>query len=290
MEEHESLEAVRKACGLIGLDSSGAEPIRLAENAMWRLPSRVVVRVGRSGDVNTSRREVLVASWLKANQVSAVVPLQFDQPIQVDGRPVSFWEELPPHQDGGILEVAQMLKQLHVLPPPVFLKKIEPLRDIPERIRGASSLTEADQEWLLQFHQSLQVAWNGIPEGLPDCVIHGDAWVGNCVVDGSGRAYLLDFERTAIGPPEWDLVSTAIDYVGGCIPEPEYRTFCEAYGMDVTQWGGYETFQSIRELRMTAWGAVVASQQPRWRNQVQYRVECLQGKHGERPWRWATIL
>lgn len=290
MEEHKSLGIVRRACRQVGLDPTGAVPIRLAENAMWRLPGQVVVRVGRQGDVKTSRREVLVANWLKENGVSAVVPLALEQPVQVGGSPVSFWEELPPHKDGGAIDVARMLKQLHALPAPHFLGKIEPLKGIPERIHSANCLSDVDQEWLLRFCQELQVAWNSVPEGVSECVVHGDAWAGNCVVDATGRAYLLDFERASIGPPEWDLVSTAIDYVGGWIPEADYRAFCEAYGRDVTQWAGYPTLQSIRELRMTAWGAVVASQQPKWRDQVRYRVECLQGKHGERPWRWATIL
>lgn len=290
MKEHESLEVVRRACQLVGLDSSSAEPIRLAENAMWRLPSGVVVRVAPQGQGAISRREVQVAGWLKAHRVSAVVPLQLEQPINVDGRPVTFWEELPPHKDGGLLDVARMLKQLHSLPPPHFLEKIAPLVGIPERIAAVTTLADEDQQWLLRFCRELEQAWTEIPKGLPECVIHGDAWAGNCVVDSSGRAYLLDFERVAIGPPEWDLVSTAIDYVGGWIPKADYLAYCEAYGLDVTQWAGYETLQSIRELRMTAWGAVVAESQPEWRDQVRYRIECLQGKHGSRPWIWTSIL
>ncbi|PRY31701.1 phosphotransferase family enzyme [Umezawaea tangerina] len=42
--------------------------------------------------------------------------------------------------------------------------------------------------------------------------MHGDAWVGNVVATDDGQVVVLDLERCSVGPPEWDLVSTAIKY------------------------------------------------------------------------------
>jgi hypothetical protein len=83
------------ACARVGLDATGAAPIRLGENAILRLPSKVVARISRPGQADAAAREVAVARWLGGHGVRAVEPIGVPQPVEIDGRAVTFWHELP---------------------------------------------------------------------------------------------------------------------------------------------------------------------------------------------------
>lgn len=70
-----------------------------------------------------------------------------------------------------------------------------------------------------------------------DRAVHGDAWPGNIVrtVDG---VLMMDLERFSVGPPEWDLVSTAVRAMTtGAVSMREYDRLCAVYGYDVTARG-----------------------------------------------------
>ncbi|MGO4756036.1 phosphotransferase, partial [Streptomyces sp. 2MCAF27] len=110
--------ALEEACALAGFDPTGAEPVRIAENEIWRLPGEVIVRIARAGQWKAAVREVLVARWLADNSVPAVRTLPVEQPVDASGRPVTFWIELPPHEIGTVRDVVTLLKQLHPLPVP----------------------------------------------------------------------------------------------------------------------------------------------------------------------------
>ena len=261
------IDIVRRACAKAGLDATDATPIRLAENEIWRLPSAgVVVRIPQSHLHQSDSRAVAISRWLASNNVSAVQALDdIEQPIDVDGRGVTFWKELPAHSSGTINDVARLLRQMHHLPIPDFeLGRVEPFVRVEERIRSATFLSAEDQGWLLDLRRELEHEWTQLPEGLSECVVHGDAWTGNCVVDAAGRAYFLDFERASIGPPEWDLVSTAVRLSIGGLQRDEYLEFCQIYGRDVTEWPGFAALRSIRELRIASWAAQVATSHPEW--------------------------
>ncbi len=102
---------------------------------------------------------------------------------------------------------------------------------------------------------------------------------------------MIDLERFSLGPPEWDLVSTAVRArTTGAVTEPEYQEFCVTYGYDVTERAGYEILAGARELRMVTYAAQYAAGNPNWAEQAQYRLDCLRGRHGSRPWPWKGIL
>jgi aminoglycoside phosphotransferase (APT) family kinase protein len=85
-------------------------------------------------------------------------------------------------------------------------------------------------------------------------VLHGDASVGNLILDRRGRALLSDLDSFCVGPAEWDLVLTAMFYDRyGWHTEAEYGEFVSAYGRDVRQWGGYGVLADVRELLMVVW-------------------------------------
>jgi aminoglycoside phosphotransferase (APT) family kinase protein len=234
-----------------------------------------------------------VGRWLAAHGLPAVRPLtDLDQPVEVAGCPVTFWREIPPHRQGTISDVVRLLSRLHALPVPNLpLGRLDPFVRLPERIDAAGGVvTEAERTWLRRRVERLRRAWAELPPGLPLCVVHGDAWVGNIAVTETGEALLLDFERCSVGPPEWDLVSTAVKHTSfGTVSTEEYRKFATAYGHDVTTWAGYATMRAVRELRMATFALQHATAHPEAREQARYRVDCLLGRAGPRPWNWTAV-
>jgi hypothetical protein len=93
---------LERACAAAGLDGGGAELLRLGENAIYRLASvPVVVRIARRylPDV---RAEVAVARWLASADFPAVrLAGPADQPLVVDGRPVTFWKLIADREEFG---------------------------------------------------------------------------------------------------------------------------------------------------------------------------------------------
>ncbi|GAA0644396.1 aminoglycoside phosphotransferase family protein [Kutzneria viridogrisea] len=290
----DALAVLQAASAAAGLDSSSAKAIRLAENAIYQLPHGVVARIARFGQAAAAEKEVHVARWLEDFGVSAVRVLrEVAQPVLVDGRPVTFWHELPPHRHGSTADVARALRQLHklALPTDFELPVLAPFVRLAQRIEAASTLSSQDQGWLLGRLADLETAYAELPPGLPCCVVHGDAWRGNVVSTPSG-VVLLDLERCAVGPPEWDLVSTAVSHVTtGRLDAAEWASYCDAYGYDVTTWSGFTVLRDIRELRMTTMAAQVAATCPeRYADQAAHRLACLRGGRGPRPWNgWRDI-
>ncbi|MGW4240932.1 phosphotransferase family protein [Nocardia sp. NPDC004722] len=285
----DSSEAIlRTACALAGVPSDGAIVLNRSENVIYKLPGGVVARVARAGQQAAALREVEVARWLESEGMPAVrVVPGIEQPIIVDERAVTFWIELPPHRHGTPTEVATALRELHSLAPPVDLDlgTLDPFVRLDKRIEGATTISEDDRTWMREHLAELQERWTRLPDGLPWCVVHGDAWVGNVVATDGGDIILLDLERTSIGPPEWDTVHTAIKFKSlGQISAQEYQSFCDVYGHDVTAWTGYELLRDLREFRMTTMAAQTAVTIPADREQAEHRIACLRGKFGPRPW------
>jgi aminoglycoside phosphotransferase (APT) family kinase protein len=278
------------ACAQAGLDPAGAVPIRLGENAIVGLPGGIVVRIARPRQLVAATREVQIARWLADQNVPAVQAVDgIDQPVQVQGRAVTFWRELPPHQQGSPAQVAEALRRLHHLPIPTgfSLAPLAPFVRLADRIEAATTLADDDRTWLHRHLSDLQGRYAGLPAGLPHRVVHGDAWVGNVAATADGRVIWLDLERCSIGPPEWDLINTTLRYTSfAWITADTYRDFCRRYGYDVTSWDGFTLLRDIRELRMTCYTAQRAAEDSNARAEAELRVRCLRGGHGPRPWSW----
>ncbi|SDG41395.1 Phosphotransferase enzyme family protein [Sinosporangium album] len=283
---------VEEACARAGLDPSMATPIRMGENFIYRVGD-AVVRIGRVGQGTVAAREVAVSGWLAQRGVPAVEALNdIDQPVLINGRPVTYWRLLPEHRQGRPGEIGSLLKRLHSqrVPEEIGLAPLNPFVRLPERISAASTLSPDDRAFLADHLEALRAAWGHLPEDEP-CVVHGDAWAGNVVVAlGETSAFFVDLERFSIGSPAWDLVSTAIKLTSFAWISPEdYAEFCKAYGQDVTAWDGFEVMRDVRELRMTCYLAQHASEHPDARSEAQLRVDCLRDKSGARPWRWSPL-
>ncbi|GAB4588981.1 phosphotransferase [Nocardia sp. IFM 10818] len=291
----DSPEAIlRTACARAGVDSDGAVILHRSENVIYRLPGGIVARVARPGQQAAALREVEVARWLESVGMPAVCAVpDIEQPVVVEEQAVTFWTELPPHRHGTPTEVAVALRKLHSLPPPVDLDlgTLDPFVRLDKRIDGATTISADDRAWMREHLAQLRERWTQLPPGLPWCVVHGDAWVGNVVATDAGDIVLLDLERTSIGPPEWDTVHTAIKFKTlSQISADEYQSFCDVYGHDVTTWTGYELLRDLREFRMTTMAAQTAVTIPADREQANHRIACLRGKLGPRPWSgWRAV-
>lgn len=190
---------------------------------------------------------------------------------------------------GEVADVAALVRQVHQLKPPNHFKlpRLAPFIRLTSRIENATTFSESDRAWLLARTTELAERYDSVPSGLPWGVVHGDAWRGNVARATTGAIFLLDFERTAFGPPEWDLVSTAVSHVStGWLGSDSWHSYCDAYGYDVTEWSGFTLLRDIRELRMTTMAAQVAAREPSKRNldQAARRLACIRGCAGARPW------
>jgi len=296
--EHSTADTVRvleEACRIAGVPFEGVGLIRSGENTIYRLSEQRVARIGRLGQIDVAAKEIRIARWLQLNNISAVSPLEEAQaqPIDVRGIPVTFWRELPKHRNGTPPEVATALRRLHALPRPTEfeLGLLAPLARLDKRIQEAVTLSQDDRDWLQRRAEDLGNRYRILPDGLAYSAIHGDAWVGNVVVTAAGTTVLLDLERFSWGPPEWDLVSTAIKSSSfGWITDADYARFVENYGYDVTRWSGFEVLRDLRELRMTCHIAQQAALYPEWALEAQLRTDSLRGKRGDRPWPWTPFL
>ena len=251
--------ALAEACHAAGLDPSGAELIRLGENAVFRLRAApVIARVARSFErLPDAEREVRVARWLAAVDVPAIRPVDVAQPIEAAGRVVTLWESATDEEDyGSTAELGAVLRRLHSLEAPTDLA-LPPLRLFDRavrRINNVPGIPDDDRSFLRRRAQELSAAYDDLTFELPPGVIHGDANVGNLLRDRHGRALLIDLDGFATGPREWDLIQTAIFYDRfGWHTESEYRDFVTAYGHDVMQWSGYPVLRDVRELFMVSW-------------------------------------
>lgn len=280
---------LRKACEAVDVDPDGIEMLRLGDHAVFRLDGgRIVSRVGRSPDRLTSvRREVAVAEWLASQGYPAVrLVTSADQPVVVQGHPVTFWEAL---SDGDAYastgEMGVLLRGLHELePPPFSLPPLQPFDRVEHRLERAV-ISASARSFLESMAEGLAAEYDRLRFALPAGHLHGDFNVGNVLRDTSGSPKVIDLDGFVTGPREWDLMQTAMYYDSfGWHTEVEYAEFVAGYGFDVREWSGYGVLRSIRELLMVTWLSQNAGADPRAAEEVEKRVESLRSGGSRRDW------
>lgn len=284
-------EAIRHAAAQVGLSTQGATLIRLGENQIWRLPDRVVARMARPGQESAAAKEVQVARWLRQSGIRSIEAVPVAQPVIVGGAPVTFWRELPPHRRTDLTTLGRTLRRLHALEPPDFLRPVEPFVRLTERLDDAH-LTATDRRWMDAHLADLTRRWDEVAAHLTAGVLHGDAHTGNLVqCESDDEPVVLDLERFAVGPPEWDLVLTAVEHVTcGWISHSDYQDFVAAYGRDVVDSPSFELLLGIREFRMALFACQLAAATPAFQGQAAERIAGLRGRRGARPWTgWKVV-
>lgn len=276
-------------CKQVGLTAKGATLVRLGSNAVFRLAEPVVVRIARDGDsVEDVTRQVLVARWLERVGYPATRALDLDQPVDADGRVATFWASVSERDEyAPIRQVAELIRQLHRLSPPDGLKLPvkRPFDELNARLSGLSNVTPSDADFLRGRIAELSCQYDALEFALPSGVIHGDANVGNVLVDRRGEPVLIDLDSFAVGPREWDLVQTALFYERfGWHTEEEYRTFVDVYGFDVMTWVGYPVLADYREIAMTLWLCGKAGDDAEAAAEVRKRVAAIKTGGSRREW------
>ena len=282
------LPALRAACAQAGLSSDGAELLRLGENAIFQLAGApIVVRIARSADrMRRVQKELCVARWLASAHVPAVrVHDNIDQPLLVDGRPVSFWQtvtggEPTPTQ----ADLARLLAAFHGLGgSPCDLAGFAPFQVPESRLAAPAGVTREDRDFLRARCGDLNEQLGRLEFALPQGPIHGDAHTRNLLTD-HGQVVLLDFEAAAIGPREWDLLPTAIACERYGLAEDQYQEFAAVYGFDVRTWPGYPVLREIRQLGMTTWIMQNVGESPAAAAEFALRVASLRERDFDRAW------
>ncbi|MFD4606408.1 phosphotransferase enzyme family protein [Streptomyces sp. NPDC058464] len=257
----EGLEPVlQEACATAGLDSHGAELLRLGSNAVYRLTSLpVIVRIARDPSVRAEmERAVGVAMWLKTQDFPAMrVPAPTAQPLVIAGRVVTFWESVQEREEyATVAELADLLRRLHWFEEPesLGLPYFDPLAKVAESLEGLNAISDEDRTFLDERAARLAKEYDRLDFVLPFGMIHGDASIGNILRHRDGHAVLIDLDGFALAPREWDLVQTAMFYDRyRWHTKAEYAEFVHRYGFDLMNWPGYETLADLRELMMVAW-------------------------------------
>ncbi len=251
-------EIAREACAVIAHRGNGATLVRLGENAIVRVEDPpLIVRIARGVDVFAdAAKEVRVARWLDEIGLRAARTLEIDQPIVIQGHPVTFWHVVP---DSGAkastAELAQALQQIHTAPVPDWLElpELDLFGRVGERITRSRDITDDDREFLTTRLGELRAAADALVYPGPPVAVHGDAHVQNLICDPDAGAVLIDFERFALGARETDLAVTATETAVGWHTEADYQAFCDTYGADVREWSGFATIREINKLKMTTW-------------------------------------
>jgi hypothetical protein len=281
-------ETLAAVCAAAGLDHEGAELLRFTNNAVFRLSRHpVVVRIVASKALRHRVEKVVrVATWLAEYDVPAVrlVP-GIAQPVRVGEYSATVWENVP---SGGRRprgrDLARLLRQLHALPaPPFAMPTWQPLDDVLRRVGEAEGLDEQDRRFLLGHCAEVAARLRELTFALPSGLVHGDAHLGNLIPSPAGPV-LCDFDSSCLGPPEWDLTPLAVGVVRFGEPAGRYRELARTYGMDVTQWDGFDVLREVRELKLITSVLPILSSRPDVRPELLRRLADF--KDGDSSARW----
>jgi hypothetical protein len=288
--ESAARRALTKACEVAGIRANDAKLVRLGSNAVFRLNAETIARVAPSLAARANAtKQIAVARWLRSLDYPATRATSIDQPVEADGRIVTFWESVAPETVyAAIDQVANLVRRLHDLPPPgaaLFLPEVEPFGAQDDMVPLFPGLNDFDAIILSDRYRWARTTFATMKFPLGRGVIHGDANVGNVLLDTRGQAVLIDLDSFSIGPREWDLIQTALfaDRLGWHTPQ-EYRTFVEVYGYDIMKWDGYETLADMREIAMTAWLAKKAATDDNAAAEVHKRITAIRTGASRRDW------
>jgi thiamine kinase-like enzyme len=281
--------ALREAAEAAQLPYQPGTLVRYGSNAVYRLPGEVIARVSRPGvSPDGARKQVVVARWLESVGYPAARVIDVDQPVEADGRAVTFWRSATDVEEYAPLnEVGNLIRELHALETPthIELPELKPFGKDWEALPEYSGLASADAEFLRERYDWARLAFDALPYELEPGLIHGDANVGNVLLDRNGLPVLIDLDSVATGPREWDLIQTALFYDRlGWHTAEEYAAFVKAYGYDLREWQGYEDLADIREIAMTSWLSRQAATSEKSAREAAKRIDAIRTGGSRRDW------
>ncbi|WP_020669006.1 aminoglycoside phosphotransferase family protein [Amycolatopsis nigrescens] len=281
-------EALALTCARLGLDGRNATLLRFTNNAVYSLASApVVVRiVGSRALRHRAAKVVRVARYFAEHDIPAIRLLPgVAQPLEIGEHRVTVWQRVPrAARRANAVELAGLLRRVHLLPPPSGVGEWNPLDDVRARIDDAEELDPADRDFLLERCARVEGDLAGLRFPLPKTLVHGDAHPGNVIIGPDGPV-LCDFDSSCAGPPEWDLTPLAVGRERFGDPAGRYRMLADAYGFDVTVWPGFEVLRAARELKLTTSVLPILRSHPRVRGELRRRLDDL--RRGRSTTRWS---
>lgn len=280
--------ALREVCKAIGADHRDARLLRLTNNAVYQLANEpVVVRIVASRALEHRVGKVVrLARWLQEHDVPAVRLLSgYEQPIRVDGYLATAWDFVPSadYRPTG-RHLAELLLKVHALPKPdIDLPNWAPLDAVRNRVGEAEALDPGDRDFLLARCDQVERKLAELEFGRPWRVVHGDAHLGNVIPSPAGPV-LCDFDSSGIGPPEWDMIPVAVGVVRFGEPVDTYRQMVDTYGLDVTQWSGFQVLREVRELKLTTSVLPIMTSHPEVRPQLLRRLQDFRDGNTDATW------
>ncbi|MFF9787835.1 Ser/Thr protein kinase RdoA involved in Cpx stress response, MazF antagonist [Streptomyces sp. SceaMP-e96] len=280
--------AAQRACAVWGLPARGISPLRSHATSVYLLPHvDAVVRVSRDEQRASIQRAIALTRWLVGQGLEVTEPLDVSQPLDVPGYVITLWRHYP-QPDGpppGPEHLGHLLSLLHRLPePPIELPAYRPHLALRPVAESSTALTPSDREWILGRSDELLHAYAHLDFPLGQGLVHGDAYPGNTLWDGTA-ARLGDWDEAAIGPRETDLANTFQGVRFGRTTA-QLRAFSDAYGYDLTDWPGLSVLTELRDLhtlgsfiRRADLGDLEAA------TQLAFRLDTL--KRGDRTKSWA---
>lgn len=280
--------AARRACRASGLSEERLVSLRQHTTSVFLLPGAedTVVRVSPASQKQHLDTAVVLARWLAAQRFPATEPAEVPQPVVEGDHVITFWKHYPQPDSGAPSagHLGTLLRRLHALPdPPTRLPSYRPLASLQAALVSASGLRPDARGWLRTRCRELLDSYDRLTFPLGQGLIHGDAYPGNTLWDGS-IARLGDWDEAAVGPRELDLANTFQGIRFGR-PRAELDVFSLRYGYDIRRWPGLPVLCGIRDLhtlgsyiRRADGGDEAAARQ------LSHRIETLQKGDTEAQW------
>lgn len=250
-----------EACEAVGLAVDGAVLVHNYSNAIYHLPAEKAVARITAGPASIQRvsQTQAVARWLvDEHAFPATAPLRNAEPVQVStGSVVSFWQyvQQPAAASFTSTDLAGLLRRLHDVPadelPGKALQWV-PLVSLEAALaEGVDARLLAPEEvaWLQDHIATTRQQLSVVTWPLAPGLVHGDAWLGNLLIDETtGRIMLGDWDWTSIGPREIDLVPTwhATRRYGRDAAWTD--AFAHTYGYDLAASPAFPALMRMRDL------------------------------------------
>ncbi|MEP4645903.1 MAG: phosphotransferase, partial [Lentilitoribacter sp.] len=130
-----------------------------------------------------------------------------------------------------------------------------------------------EKKILIEEIENVEMLLPKTPRYGSTVAVHGDAHLGN-VIWSNGDGYLIDFESVSIGRADFDIIPMAVTYKR-FLQDIEIDTFLDAVIPGLTYQDIPLNLLRVRELTMITWLGEVASSNPEYGEQFEFRIETL---------------
>jgi aminoglycoside phosphotransferase (APT) family kinase protein len=207
---------------------------------------------GQHGGIK-ARREWAVMRWLYgAGLPVPAVYAQGDDFVlmaHVNGRNASL---AAPH----VVDLARTLAQLHRLNPPLDVRETLPRVEVDRELdRLAEIAARHDDRQLVEAIMELRTAFES-REGLPPCVLCGEAIFDVARFDARGITALPNWDNSALGDPRWD-VAHAIHWLrarqAGELADRFLAAYQDRAGYVLTGTEAWKALIAVQSWALTTW-------------------------------------